>query len=741
VGMSRRAFAAARLGAAVTVVAGVLAATGAAQTTMVIPRVSGEIRVDGRIDEAGWTEVAPLPAVTVWPTAGLVPSERTEFRVAHDDRYIYFSCRNYDRDPDGIRVTSLRRDEATLATDWCSLGLDTYLDRENLLIFGVTAEGQRTDLVVSGDGASLNFTWGTFWDAAATRDADGWSAEGRIPLSSVRFESEDGVVTMGMNIWRGIARKNEYISFPATSDNFGITGLTKASLVAPVRLQGVISRRPMYVTPYGLGGYGRSQVLNDSGTAYVADDVFARDMGLDLKVGLSDNLTLDATVNTDFAQVEADDQQVNLTRFSLFFPERRLFFQERAAVFNMPFGGSDRLFYSRRIGLAGGEPVRIYGGARVVGRLGAWDVGALDMHTDAAAGTGSENFGVLRVRRQVLNANSYVGGMATTRIGEDGSYNVAYGLDAIVRMFGTDYLTVNWAQTFDDGEGQVRGGLGRGLARVQWERRGQDGLSYLVEGARVGAEFRPAMGFLRRRDIWRTSATLAHAWRYRDRPILRQQAGVSGSLFVHHGDGHVQTAEVSPEWTLETASGHSVRVGGQSTYDRLEEAFDLSDEAGVPQGRYTFHAAEITYTPADAWLIRPTTSVSGGTFYDGWRLSGSAGVVWTASRRLQLNATYALNRIRFPDRSESFTSHLARLRVQVSFSRALIATAFVQFNNAADAVVTNLRVRYNPREGVDLYVVVNEGRNTSRDGTVPLLPAVQNRTLLIKYSHTLRFEF
>jgi hypothetical protein len=352
------------------------------QEPLVIPRLTGPVVLDGISDEPAWEAHPPLPGTMHLPTFGAPPSEKTEFLIGHDDDYLYVAGRLYDTDPAGIQALSLKRDNGSLAIDYFMVLLDTFNDKENALLFATSPAGTRTDMVVH-EGKRPNLSWDTFWDVAVRQNEEGWFAEMRIPFSSLRFQDEDGQVVMGVIFRRNIARKNEQISYPAIPPSLGL----KPSQARELVLEGVHSRKPLHVTSYVLGGMGQSHSLNAPKTGYDRRDEAAREVGLDLKYGLTSNLTLDLTLNTDFAQVEADDQQVNLSRFSLFFPERRRFFQERSSVFDYSTGESDRLFHSRRIGLSRGEPVRIHGGGRLVGRIGSWDIGLLDMQTAASEGS------------------------------------------------------------------------------------------------------------------------------------------------------------------------------------------------------------------------------------------------------------------------------------------------------------------------------------------------------------------
>ncbi|MEJ2238054.1 MAG: DUF5916 domain-containing protein, partial [Gemmatimonadales bacterium] len=711
-----------------------------------LPRLTGPIRIDGLSDEPAWEAVKPWIPTQYEPDNGAPATERTEFLVAYDDDYIYFALRGYDRDSTGIRSNTLYRDRLS-GDDHFEILLDTFNDNETGVVFTTTPGGIRKDAAISNDasgggiasGAWINGDFNTYWDVETVVNGEGWFAEMRVPFSSLRFQDEDGRVVMGITLQRKVARKTERLVFPPVP-SIANWAFLKPSLAQKIVLQGIRPTKPVYVTPYGLSGVEQSFRLNGAGTGYPRDDDFKAEAGVDLKYGITHNLTLDLTVNTDFAQVEADDQQVNLTRFSLFYPEKRQFFQERAGVFEFRTGGLSRLFHSRRIGLTqDGQPVRILGGARLVGRWGGLDVGVLDMQTANSETLPSENFGVLRLRRQIFNAYSYAGAMVTSRVGTDGSYNLAYGLDGVVRVAGDDYLTFQWAQTFDH-ERIDAGDLGvvnSGRFTAEIERRRRSGWGYRAAVAWAGPDYDPGIGFTQRNDFTLLDDAISYTWiPSATSSLIWHTLGLTGFAFVRNGDRSIESAEVGPEWEFAAKSGAGGSLETKVLYEDLLVPFALSEDAVVPAGSYTFFLVGGSYHVSHTRLFQLRPRVEAGTFYDGWQMTVGAAPIWYVSPHLELSGSYRFNRIRFPDRDQSFDAHLARLRIGTALNTEVSTNAFIQFNSANNTVSANVRFRYNFREGNDLWVVYNEGMNTDRDRLTPTLPFSNNRTILVKYTYT-----
>ena len=714
------------------------------ETTSSIPiklqRLSGPIQIDGYINEEAWSAIEPFPLIAYQPTYLGAKSERTEIRVAYDDTYIYTACHLYVEDSSNLRGNSFYRDRWS-GDDTCGLILDTFNDNESALWFYTTPLGMRADGSIANDAeSSTNWDWNSFWDAAAVVTEEGWFAEFRIPFSSLGFQIDGDQAVFGLSAYRWLNATSERHLYPDISPEFN-NGYRKPSQMQDVIVEGIAKKNPLYVSPYGLTGVNQFSELNDVGSGYDLNGDPTNEVGLDLKYNVTPNLTMDVTVNTDFAQVEADDQQINLTRFSLFFPEKRQFFQERAGIFEFDTGEtSSRLFHSRRIGLVNGEPIRILGGGRLVGRINEWDIGFLNMQTAREDGLPTENFGVLRLRKQAFNAYSTIGGMFTSRMDEDGGYNVTYGLDGIIRMFGDEYLTLKWVQSFD--EAHVNRAdykpLNAGRAVFNWTRRKVEGINYDIDVTWSGADYLPGLGFTRRADFTYISPDVNYqVFKDESSRLRRIWVGNWSSAYVRNSDGSVESFWAHPFYWFEFKNGATFLISTDHFYEDVLESFSLSEDTEVPRGSYWFHDVWLEAGAPEGWQFRPSTELISGSFYDGWRTTFTPGLDWNVSKHLELGLDYELNVIRFPDRDQRFTAHLPRIRIQAALNTHLSLASFVQYNSLQDRVNINTRLRYHFKEGNDLWLVYNEGIYSDRSQSMaPRLPVTDSRTVLLKYTHT-----
>ena len=709
--------------------------------------MTAPVVLDGRPDEGAWRQIPPLPLTMYFPTFGGAPTERTEIRVAYDDDYLYAAGWFYDSDPDGIRVNSLYRDHWN-GDDAFAIYVDAFNDNENAKWFGTTPSAMRFDLLVTEDGQGLNDSWDAFWDAATTVTDEGWFAEVRIPFSTLGFQVDDeGRAVMGLTVTRLVSRTGERVTFPSIDPQFAFR---QPSVARDVSLTGVETSRPVYVTPYALGGVERRALLEPTGFDHASD--VQREMGLDVRYALASNLTLDVTLNTDFAQVEADDEQVNLDRFSLFFPEKRRFFQEQSGLFDFQLGTGTRVFHSRRIGLTDdNQPVPVLGGARLVGRVGEWDLGALHMQTEEFAGVlPSENFGALRVRRRAFNDFSTVGGIVTTRA-RSGAWNVATGLDGSFRLFVDPSGAARWAATA--AQGQEVDPVESSKLYLRWEQRASRGLAFQFSVSRSGAGFEPALGFLPRRDFHRFAAFGNYFIFTDDHSFLRRiYPGYLAFSTFRNSDGALESGQYAVWLQWETKAGGGGWIEPKLFVEDVVDPFVIGGEIGIPSGRYTFADLQLVWTMPDGRRLRTAVDARAGTYFDGQRVQIITGPTWNASTHVELGLDYQWTWLRFSDRERGIPAglpaetfgrgdahlHVGRLRLRTALDSRASGNAFLQYNSTTDRLDLNLRLRYNFAEGRDLWLVFNEGlaTETATDPTAPELPRSLNRTFIIKYTHT-----
>lgn len=710
------------------------------QDTYSIQKLSGPITMDGHVDEPAWQEIETLPLVSHWPSFGYEADDDTELRIAYDEEYLYVCCICYE-EPGKISAPTYKRNYMEMNLDHVSVVLDTFNDSENALWFSVTPSGSRTDAAVRNDAEGdepINLFWDAIWEAEAVVTDFGWTAEMRIPFSSLRFESRDDLVEMGLVAYRYSAHNVTMWTFPAMPTDWGFWSFLKPSQTQPVEFENVENRNPIYFTPYLLGGIQREAILDHEADGFDHLRDFTYEAGFDLKMGLTNNITLDLTANTDFAQVEADDEQINLTRFSLFFPERRQFFLERAAVFDFSFDEDNQLFYSRRIGLSNdGQPLRILGGVRKITRAGGWDVGLLSMQTARDLGLPSENHSVVRLRKQMFNPQTYAGGMVTSRIDEDGNYNLAYGLDGIFRLWENEFFNFNFAHTVDN-EINTSALSGESIRlQTEWQRRSFFGLSYNFSYNYSGRTFEPGMGFQLRQNYMSFGDRISYGWQPGDDSALQRiQASMNGNLFLRNENGSLETAEVGPSVELTWKRGDFATAQFNIVTEDIVQGFNLSDDVEIHPGRYRFSEVELRYDTPRGKGLRAILRVAGGEFFDGNRFTASVQPNWSVSRIMQLELFYQFNRVRFSDRGQQLTAHIARFRNEFTFNTMFTLSSFIQYNSATDLSIINIRFRYNPRDGNDFYLVYNETLNSNRERHSPVLPLTDNRTLLVKYNYT-----
>jgi hypothetical protein len=627
--------------------------------------------------------------------------------------------------------------------------LDSYNDNETALAFYTAPTGLRTDYTIANDAAGgmgpggpggMNISWDTFWDVKTTRDDKGWYVEMRIPFSSLKFKPENDLATMGLIVTRNISANNETDSYPPIDPKYGFTATMKPSQARKIDIEGARPSRPVYISPYAIAGYSQEYEANEDESEYTRENYPEYNAGLDVKYNINSNLTLDLTANTDFAQVEADDQQVNLTRYSLFFPEKRKFFQERSSLFDFSLGGrADNLFYSRNIGLIDGQQIRIYGGARLTGRVGKWDLGVLDMQTAEHEEFAGENFGVIRGRRQVINPNSYVGGIFTSRIGMDGKQNYTYGVDGIFRLFGDDYLIAKWAQSYDTEIDSKLSSLDPSFILLNWERRSEEGFAYDLNYSYAGTNFNPGIGFIMRPGVHGGMVRMLYGWiPGEESKLFNYNVNVRFNRYMRIEDGMLESMELSPGFEINTKKNIHAEISTETAWEGVQDDFYLSDSILIEAGDYTFTALELRLGTSEAKRISLRGDANLGQFYDGYRYGFRSEFNLNFSSGFILSPGYEFNHLSFPDREsgDMMNIHAVNLRGQIMFSTRFSANFLLQYVNTEDDFVGNFRLRYNPREGNDFYLVYNDNRCFIDRREIEGHPRFHARTIMLKYTHT-----
>jgi hypothetical protein len=709
------------------------------QPAMPLTRLTGRIDIDGKPDEAAWRAITPLPLTQYTPTFKGRPTQRTEIRVGYDDENFYAAGWFYDSDPSGIRVNSLYRDRWN-GDDAFAIYIDTFNDNQTSKWFGFTAGGMRFDVLVSNDGATTNGSWDTFWTAKSTVSDSGWFAEVKIPFSSLGFTTNaEGDVVMGLTVTRLVSRLDERVTFPAIDPRFEFR---RPSVAQDVILRGVHSRKPVYITPYALTG-AKARLATSPTTGISTVNTSSNDAGLDLRYPLSPRLTLDLTANTDFAQVEVDDQQVNLDRFPLFFPERRRFFQEGSGNFDFPMGAT-QLFHSRRIGLSPSlEPVPVVGGARLVGRGGPWDVGFLEMQTRSQGTAPSENFGVLRMRRPVFNSASTAGFAATTYIGGPRT-SETLAADTYLRVAPDHFLGVKLATVLDNTDTIASDDrLLRSAVDMRFERRVQRGLAYSASLFRAERGYRPELGFMPRRDFT-TNNYLANWYFFTDRSRIfrRVYPGALAFSTYRNADRKLESGQYAIWVQWDTKAGGGGWVEPKYFHEDVLAAFPIGKSITIPSGGYDFADLQVALMMKQGARIRTSADLRAGTYFDGRRAQAILTPTWNVSPHLELGSDYQITALRFDSRNQSENIQVGRLRVRVAADARLSASLVTQYATTTDRLDFNARVRYAFAEGTDLWLVYNEGLDTER-GLDPISgrsPLSLGRTLIMKYTHTLTLD-
>ena len=699
-------------------------------------RLTSPLRLDGQLDEAVYTSVRPVSGFTqLEPSAGSPATERTELWLTFDHDHIYVSFRCWDSHPERMVVNEMRRDSRNIfQNEFVAFMLDTFYDRRNAAYFAVNPLGGRVDGQITNE-RQFNTDWNTVWDVRVGRFEGGWTVEAAIPFKSLRYRPGRKQI-WGVNLERRVRWKNEvsFLSPIPIAFGFARAFMQLSYAATMVGLEVPAGSKNLEIKPYVTSNL-RSDLAP---TPQIANEL-GGDVGLDVKYGVTQNLTADFTYNTDFAQVEADEQQVNLTRFSLFFPEKREFFLENQGTFafggvQTRFGGGGDtpiLFYSRRIGLDQGQVVPLEAGGRLTGRVGRFSLGVLQIRAadQPLSGIRATNFSVVRLKHDILRRSS-VGVLYTGRSASQngGQRNDGYGVDGTFTFFDNLIFNTYWARTHTPG--LVDDDTSH---RLQMDY-GADRYGVRLERLVVGEHFSPEVGFVRRDDMRRHSGQLRFSPRPRGSQVVRRYFWTTSLVYIENGARQLETRDWDAGFAIEFHNSDRFNVTYNRTYEFLPQEFVIASGVTLPVGGYDYASVRTGYNFGRQRQASANVSVEHGTFYNGHKttLSIRSGRL-NLSPQLSVEPTVSVNRVDLVE--GAFTTNLFGARVTYTMTPRMFVSTLVQYSSSSSTAATNVRLRWEYRPGSELFLVYNEQRDTLTRG----FPQLANRALILKINRLFRF--
>ena len=696
------------------------------------------LELDGRLAEVIYTSVPPMSDfIQQEPQEGTPATERTDVWVFFDSNRLYVSFRCWESDPTQMIVNEMRRDNGgVFRNDNVAFVLDTFYDRRNGVEFLVNPIGGRMDGQIT-DERLYNGDWNPIWDVEVGRFEGGWTVEAAVPFASLRYRPGP-VQVWGFNARRVNAWKNEHSFLMRVPSARGGAGIFQVSRAATLMGLEVPPRsRNLDIKPYAITDLTSDGTM----TPHVSNDV-GGDVGLDVKYGVTENLVTDLTVNTDFAQVEADEQQVNLTRFSLFFPEKREFFLENQGIF--VFGGARSagvrgrggdtpvLFYSREIGLDRRQAIPMDVGGRLTGRIGRFSVGFMNIQTGDVPEIGAPrtNFTVARVRRDILR-RSNVGALFTGRsVSKSGAgSSETYGVDGLFSFYDNLNINTYWSKT------RTPGRRGDDVSyRAQLDYNG-DRYGVQAERLVVGADFNPEVGFLRRTDFDRRFGLFRFSPRPARIDAVRKFTFEGQITYVLDRAGLLETRQNQGQFDIEFENADMFTVTSTRSYEFLEQPFQIAPGVTIPAGGYTFRDTQASFTLAPQRVLAGTVSLQHGSFFSGDKTTvGFSRGRLELTPQLSMEPSVSYNRVDLPE--GRFTTNLVTTRTTYTVTPQMFVSGLLQYNSSAHSLSTNVRLRWEYQPGSELFVVYNEQRDT----LVPTrFPELANRAFVVKINRLFRF--
>jgi len=666
-------------------------------------------QIDGVLDDDIWQLIEPTTSfVQRWPEEGATPTEDSELRIAFNEDFLYFGLTFLDKNPEEIRANIFERGGRLDKDDVVRIGIDTYNDKRNAYVFEINSLGAQDDATITDESMTLDdWSWDAVFYSETVIDEKGWSLEVAIPFRQIRF-SKDDVLEMGVAVERTINRKNEKAIFPFIPLSFQGGWINVSQYATLKGLQGLRRGRNIEIKPYIITG--AQEVREDLAFEKTESDL-NREIGLDVKYGITSNLTLDLTFNTDFAQVEADNVQLNLTRFNLFFPEKREFFLERSGLFAHGNQRSTQTFFSRRIGLSRD----ILTGARMTGQIGRFSVGLLNIETgdklNQAFGKRSDNNAVARIRTDLFPRAT--AGAIFTNFEQDGRYNRAFGVDAQYRFWNSSEIEA-WYTTVKDTDPDLDDAAGHARLRVRNDIYGASA-SYTS----VGKNYSPALGFVSRRDMRHYSINATYSpFIESDKIPVRQLSFEPSYRYITGQDGEKQSWEGKLEVGASFEKRDRLRFEFERQFDRLTGDFHIRSNTVIPAGDYTFDRYRISGNTDQSRQTYFSGGVVLGEFYNGNRTDLSAQVGFRQSKHFSIEAGISHRIIDLDADNGKFDATTISANILAAQGRKLFARGLIQYDNFSRDVNANIRIDWIHTPGSDLFIVLNTSYHLTADDDI-----------------------
>ena len=697
-------------------------------------RVDRGPQIDGVLDDPVWQTAALVNEfVQQEPDEGAPATERTEVRVLYDGRTLFLGVHAFDSSPDGPIASEMRRDaDRILDEDNFQVILDTFMDSRSAYMFVVSPLGAQLDQQVFDEGgrdrrasgSAINRDWDGVWSVSASPTSDGWVAEIAIPMATLRFPDSDPQ-PWGINFMRNIRRKNEQVFWAPIPKAFTLTRVSLAGSLTD--LESLSQGRDLRIKPYVTGGERRQRdgVIRDNSTQ--------RDIGLDVKYGLTGGLSLDLTYNTDFAQAEVDNERVNLTRFALFFPEKREFFLENAGQFAVGTTNSTGriadLFFTRRIGLSASRAaVPILGGARLTGKIGQNNIAIMDLQTEDVGGEPGQNFLVARYSRDIFQRSQIGGLLINKEASSGGQFNRTYATD--IRLSITPSLTI---------DGFLAGTATTGISDEQFG--GHIRAGWLSRSWRIYSEytdlednFNPEVGFVPRVGIRRSKFHFEGNPRPGKWGIRMMEPMWNVTVFTDQ-TGRLVSRQFHHMVRTQFDSGAAINIMYNRRFERLDIPFQVASDVVIDPGKYRFYDLRLSYNSDPSRSFTYSVNYGPQTFFDGDRTDMSLRAGVRVTDKLATSARFSRSDIDLP--AGSFTADIGSFQIDYAFSPAVSLRTLTQYNSAADQWSTSARFRYIYRPGSDIYIVYDDVRQDTDIPVSPFLEEFRDRQLLIKVTYLL----